>query len=101
MRIASPGNTLTHQIDRSREPAAIIAPHSGAGGRGPSPRKDSAASMSTALPSSSVASTTAGPTLFGTTSRRSACQGPTPSSREDARKSELRMLSTALRMTRA
>ena len=36
-RIARPGMMLTHHFERSVEPAAIIAPHSGAGGRGPSP----------------------------------------------------------------
>ena len=72
VKIASPGNVPIHQNWKYWVPVATIEPHSASGGWAPRPRNDSPESRRIALPTSSVASTSTGPTTFGSTSRTSA-----------------------------
>src|SRR5207247_4232824 len=82
VRIASPGNVDTHHWSKFCVPAATIAPHSGAGGGEPRPRKLNPEKIKMALPRSSVAITTAGARQLGSTTRKRTCGSDPPSARE-------------------
>src|SRR5438034_998651 len=101
VRIASPGNVDTHHWSKFCVPAATIAPHSGAGGGDPSPRKLSPEKVRMAFPRSSVAITRAGARQFGNTTRVSTRASDAPSPREAWTYSFSLTLSTRLRITRA
>src|SRR5207302_118725 len=80
-RIARPGNVATHQYSNLVWPAAIIAPHSGAGGMAPSPMNERAAVRMIAFPISRVPFTTTGGKALGSTCRRSTRQAGPPRAR--------------------
>src|SRR5207302_3560078 len=80
-RIARPGNVATHQYSNLVWPAAIIAPHSGAGGMAPNPMNERAAVRMIAFPISRVPFTTTGGKAFGSTCRRSPRQAGAPRAR--------------------
>src|SRR5438034_1590230 len=64
--MASPGKVASHHaVDRYTRPSASIPPHVGVGGCTPSPRNDSADSMTMTRAMSSVATTSHGVSAFG------------------------------------
>src|SRR5205823_8511194 len=81
VKIASPGNVPIHHHWKYCAPSATIEPHSARGGCAPRPRKESPERSRIAFARSSVASTSTGPTTFGSTSRRSVRRAGAPSRR--------------------
>ena len=81
-KIDAPAPTASHGfIDSSVLPVLSIAPHDGVGGCVPSPRKLSAASVSTAVANVSVNCTITTGNRFGMTARAMMCTGPPPRTR--------------------
>src|SRR5262249_28603017 len=101
VRIASPGKALTHHWSKFCVPAATMAPHSGAGGGEPRPRKLRPEKISSAFPRSSVAMTTAGAMQLGSTARVSRWAFVAPIAREACTYSFSFTPSTRLRNRRA
>lgn len=79
--IATPGATPIHHWLKYCEDSETIEPHSAAGGREPSPRNERPASSRIAPPTSSIASTSTGPTTPGSMSTLIERSEPTPASR--------------------
>src|SRR5712691_1738597 len=82
VRMARPGKTPTHHWSKLWTPAATMAPHSGAGGGEPRPRKLRPENVRIALPRSSVAMTTAGARQLGSTTLVRMCGSDAPMARD-------------------
>ena len=82
-------------------PSAIIEPQTGVGGGGPSPRKESPASVRMAPDTYSAACTMIGASTFGSTWRRRIASVPTPTSRAASTYGSSLTASTSPRVTRA
>jgi hypothetical protein len=99
---ANPGMVATHQpFARNSRPSEIIIPHSGAGGRTPSPRNPREAVVRMTSTTSEARKMTAGGTAFGRMCPRSTRQRPKPSARRAAAYSRFFSRSTSPRTSRA
>ena len=99
---AKPGIVATHHpFDRNSRPSEIIIPHSGAGGRTPSPRKPSEAVVRMTSTTSEARKMTAGGMAFGRTCPRMMRHRPKPSARPAATYSRFFSRSTSPRTSRA
>src|SRR5262249_29632272 len=95
MAIMMPGNSTRKKgVNTLFRSAASIDPHSAVGGCTPKPRKDSAATSSTAVAMPSVACTTSGVSEFGNTRCHRMRRLETPRARSAATKSCSRIDST-------
>ena len=100
-KMARPGKTETHHCWISERPSETMAPHSGAGGTTPRPRKPRPAKVISALPTSRVTSVVRGPRVLGMIWRSTMRDGLKPMTRAASTYSRERWTRTRLRLTRA